>query len=129
MSDNPEDYELVHYGVKGMKWGKRRADKKAARQAENDEIEGARTRMAKKENKFEATQLSALSEAKKGNKAKAAELWGKSAEMEMNILSSPDAATARKLTSGERTANRLSTGVAIAAAATYVGMRAYANNR
>lgn len=23
MSDNPEDYELVHYGVKGMKWGKR----------------------------------------------------------------------------------------------------------
>lgn len=129
MSDNPADYELAHYGVKGMKWGKRRADKKAARQAENDEIKGARTRIAKKGNKFEATQLSALSESKKGNKAKAAELWGKSAEMEMNILSSPDAATARKLTSGERTTNRLSTGVAIAAAATYVGMRAYANNR
>lgn len=25
MSDNPEDYELVHYGVKGMKWGRRKA--------------------------------------------------------------------------------------------------------
>lgn len=24
MSDNPEDYELVHYGVKGMKWGVRK---------------------------------------------------------------------------------------------------------
>lgn len=27
MSDNPEDYELVHYGVKGMKWGRRQASK------------------------------------------------------------------------------------------------------
>ena len=26
MSDNPEDYELVHYGVKGMKWGRRKAE-------------------------------------------------------------------------------------------------------
>lgn len=26
MSDNPEDYELVHYGIKGMKWGRRRPD-------------------------------------------------------------------------------------------------------
>lgn len=24
MSDSPEDYELVHYGVKGMKWGVQR---------------------------------------------------------------------------------------------------------
>lgn len=26
MSDSPEDYELVHYGIKGMKWGVRRKD-------------------------------------------------------------------------------------------------------
>lgn len=25
LSDNPEDYELAHYGIKGMKWGRRRA--------------------------------------------------------------------------------------------------------
>lgn len=24
MTDRPEDYELVHYGVKGMKWGRRK---------------------------------------------------------------------------------------------------------
>lgn len=27
MSDNPEDYELVHYGVKGMKWGVRKEER------------------------------------------------------------------------------------------------------
>lgn len=26
MSDNPEDYELAHYGIKGMKWGVRRKE-------------------------------------------------------------------------------------------------------
>lgn len=25
MLENPEDYELAHYGIKGMKWGRRRA--------------------------------------------------------------------------------------------------------
>lgn len=31
MSDNPEDYELVHYGVKGMKWGIRKDRPKMTR--------------------------------------------------------------------------------------------------
>lgn len=26
MSDNPDDYSLVHHGIKGMKWGRRRKD-------------------------------------------------------------------------------------------------------
>ena len=26
MADSPEDYELFHYGVKGMKWGVRKRD-------------------------------------------------------------------------------------------------------
>lgn len=29
MSDNPKDLELFHYGVKGMRWGKRKAPVKA----------------------------------------------------------------------------------------------------
>lgn len=32
MSDNPEDYELVHYGVKGMKWGVRKDRPKMTRE-------------------------------------------------------------------------------------------------
>lgn len=31
MSDNPEDYELFHYGVKGMKWGVRNKEKSSYR--------------------------------------------------------------------------------------------------
>lgn len=30
MSDNPADYELMHYGVKGMKWGRRKKDNNRA---------------------------------------------------------------------------------------------------
>ena len=39
MSDNPEDYELMHYGVKGMKWGVRKAiDLEKKRVAKTKEI-------------------------------------------------------------------------------------------
>ena len=34
---NRNQYELYHHGVKGMKWGVRRAEKKAARAAEKKE--------------------------------------------------------------------------------------------
>ena len=54
MSDNPEDHELLHHGVKGMKWGVRkksdgtssgrstRAEKKQARRQHDADIKKAR---------------------------------------------------------------------------------------
>lgn len=38
MSDNPEDYSLYHYGVKGMRWGKTTKKTGAERSADRKKI-------------------------------------------------------------------------------------------
>lgn len=63
MSDNPEDYELVHFGVKGMKWGKRQASKDSNRaqvKSAIDESGGSKGKAATKTLAKRAGQVAAL---------------------------------------------------------------------
>lgn len=114
MSDNPEDYELVHYGVKGMKWGQRRADKqnakaekKAAREKEDTAIGEARARQVGRSGKIDQKHNKAIEAFVTGDKAKSDRLMGQAQKMEADALNHPDQATATKLTSGERRVRRV----------------------
>lgn len=107
MSDNPEDYELVHYGVKGMKWGQKRADKKAARQKQDDDIMAARTREAGRANKLDQKHNKAIDAFLAGDQAKSDRLMKQAQKIEMDALSHPDNKVAHTLTSGERRSKRM----------------------
>lgn len=109
--------ELKHYGKKGMKWGvrkddssggsagqtrqERKAAKKAAKAAANQEIVDARIRQAERANDLEKQAFRTYSA--NGEKAAKAAMT-KYAKMEVEMLNHPDAATAMKMTSGEKAA-------------------------
>lgn len=114
MSDNPEDYELVHYGVKGMKWGRRRADKKnakaekkAAREKEDTAINEARVRQVGRSSKIDQKHNKAIEAFVTGDQAKSDRLMAQAQKMEVDALDHPDQAMATKLTSGERRVRRV----------------------
>lgn len=54
MSDKPEDYELFHYGVKGMKWGVRREDRPSASERKAARTENRQVKREAKATKFDA---------------------------------------------------------------------------
>ena len=107
--------DLKHFGVKGMKWGVTRdrggsggsggGDKgptrKEKRAAANAEIEGARTRQRERSVELERQAFKTYSA--NGEKATKAAL-AKYDKMELDLLNNPDAATAARLTSGEKIA-------------------------
>lgn len=113
--------EFAHFGKKGMKWGVRNDDssggagggssqpsRKEKRAAQNEEIISARGRQREREVEVQRQAFKTYSAS--GEKAAAAALK-KYDKMEADLLTNPDAATAAKLTSGERTANNISLGV------------------
>lgn len=121
MSDNPEDYELVHYGVKGMKWGKRRADKKAAAAEQDKKIIGAREREGARSAKMENAQNKAIDAFVKGDQAKSDRFMKQAQKIEMDALSHPDNKVAHQLTSGEKKVRRVEN---VATAVAFAGMTA-----
>lgn len=103
------DDELKHYGKKGMKWGVRkneiaksaglsRRDRKIAR---NKEITEARERQRMRGVELERQAFKTYSANGRAAAEAAVRKYDKMAE---DLLSNPDAATAAKLTSGEKAA-------------------------
>lgn len=110
--------ELVHYGVKGMKWGvKRSRDSKRVssskqfkkdfptRRARRDEIRRARASVAKADIDF---QFAPNAQARRN----AANVY----------LNNPDRVTARRLTAGEKAVAALLVGTGVAAAPVAAGV-------
>lgn len=94
MSDQP-DY-LEHYGVPGMKWGKKKA---AERKARNDTIDSARSKQSERHaelSKLKMQRLQATSA--KGKK----HLDRKIEDKNFEIANSSDAHVARQLKTGEK---------------------------
>jgi len=84
--------ELVHYGVKGMKWGVRKA-------ASTREVYGARARLQVKQNEY-ASQKRTVRKTKtpKGKANQKAKLN----KMKIDFLNDPDRVTASRLSTGEK---------------------------
>lgn len=127
--------DLKHYGKKGMKWGVRnedggsgggavrgeaRAARKAKRQAENDEIEGARERQRMRGIEIERQAFKTYTA--NGEKAVQAAVK-KYDKMSADLLTNPDASTAMKMTSGEKLSAGIQWGVAAAGLAVYAGVK------
>jgi hypothetical protein len=84
--------ELVHYGVKGMKWGVRKA-------VSTREVHGARARLEVKQHEY-SSQKRAVRKAK-SPKAKANQK-AKLNQMKVDYLKDPDRVTAARMSTGEK---------------------------
>ena len=103
MSEVTDDF-LAHYGVKGMQWGKRSAapqTRKQKRQAHDFEVLSARQRQRSRERKYEEAQGDFMVARTAKGQDKAEKIMRK---MEKDYFTHPDAATAQKLTTGEKRA-------------------------
>jgi len=103
------DDELKHYGKKGMKWGKRNARPASAgpsgrekRAARNAEITEARDRQRMRGVELERQAFKTYSANGRAAAEAAVRKYDKMAE---DLVNNPDAATAAKMTSGEKIAN------------------------
>lgn len=126
--------DLKHFGVKGMKWGVTRdrggsggsgggdkgPSRKEKRAAANAEIEGARQRQ--RERAVELERQAFKTYTANGEKAAKAAL-NKYDRMELDLLNNPDAATASKLTTGEKWVAGIEWGVAGLALAGYAAVK------
>lgn len=112
--------ELKHYGKKGMKWGVRNEDpsgssgglsRKEKRAAKNAEIEEARDRQRMRA--VELDKQAFRTYTANGQKATEAAVR-KYDKMQAELLTNPDAATAAKMTSGEKAALAVNWGLTAA---------------
>jgi hypothetical protein len=103
------DDELKHYGKKGMKWGVRKSaiaksaglSRRERKIAKNKEITDARERQRMRGVELERQAFKTYSANGRAAAEAAVRKYDKMAE---DLLSNPDAATASKLTSGEKAA-------------------------
>lgn len=88
------DY-IAHFGVKGMKWGQR----KAARRERNAQIKSARQRIATKESEIHAHVRAANKAKTTAERARHDRLATRKAN---ELFNSPDHLTASRMTTGEK---------------------------
>lgn len=117
--DKPSLEELMHHGVKGMKWGQHKA------KPTNSDIKNARINTASRQRELgrAADQLNLV--ARSGTEAQKKAAVKNYAKKEMDYLKSPDRATALRMTTGEKfIIGALGiTGVGLAPAAGFAGAR------
>lgn len=93
--EKPPLDELVHHGVKGMKWGVRKGSYPST-----SEIHGARNRLQKQQNKISKQRRKVVKETiKRSSKAPVAR--AKLKDMKKSMLKNPDRVTALHMTNGE----------------------------
>lgn len=99
--DTPAD-ALEHFGVKGMKWGRRKAKPTAT------EIRDARALTAGREREIRrATDQLNLAVAKSPNSKETKKVAKELAQLHVDYLKNPDRATAWRMTTGEKLASAL----------------------
>jgi hypothetical protein len=92
---------LEHHGIKGMKWGVRKAGAPS-----NSDIHGARTRLLTQRSKVSKQRRKAVTETvKRSSKAPAAR--AKLKDMKKSLLKNPDRVTALHMTNGEAAAHAI----------------------
>lgn len=87
---------LAHYGVKGMRWGHRKA------RPTSDDIHDARIRIAGKQQQLKKQTKAVKTAKKSGNASKQAAAEKKLQDMKTDFLKNPDRVTASRLTKGEK---------------------------
>jgi len=104
-----DDDEIKHYGKKGMKWGHRKAEiataagmsRRDRKMAKNKEITQARERQRMRGVELERQAFKTYSAKGRAAAEAAVRKYDKMAD---DLVNNPDAATAAKMTSGEKTA-------------------------
>lgn len=112
MSEEVDEF-LAHYGVKGMRWGVRKRSegggsseptRKERRAQKNREIVTARSRQAARERNFQEAQAEFIVARTNKGQDRAERMMR---QMEREYYTHPDAATAQRMTSGEKWATGL----------------------
>ena len=123
---------IMHYGVPGMRWGKRgaaakggsgepskREAKKAARAERDKSIETARSNMQEKTKELDRAAAATYTAKTETGRRRAEAQYDR---LERDFFESPDFQTSLQATRGEQIANRINTGIIVGLSAAAIGI-------